>query len=273
MTVRPKHLTIVGAVGAVALTVGGLTSPALAAGKTMTFGCDLPLGPTSATLTPKIPAKMFAGQALKGKMKVVVHLTPTQTGTAATIGTKVAGTVKAKGEKKSIAYKVSFPATTINAGSAQDITATGKSTITAPKPGNYALNAGAITADLVVSGGAAGDTPIAQSCTAPTGASKSLGTIKVVKDTSKGKVKGKASGKTATVTDTVKAKHGGKVTGKVSFSLKKGSKTVKASGKLSKKGVAKISKKLTAGKWSVTATYKGDKNVKGSKAKGSVTVK
>jgi hypothetical protein len=273
MTVRSKHLKIAGVLGASALTIGAMASPALAAGTTLSFGCAAPLGPTSATLTPKVPAKMFAGQALKGKMKVVVHLTPTQTGTAATIGTKVAGTVSAKGEKKTIAYKVTFPATTINGGSAQDITATGKSTITAPKPGKYTLNAGAITAALVISGGAAGSTPISQSCTAPTGASKTLGTTKVVKDTSKGKVKGKASGKTATVTDTVKAKHGGKVTGKVSFSLKKGSKTVKASGKLSKKGVAKISKKLTAGKWSVTATYKGDKNLKGSKAKGSVTVK
>jgi hypothetical protein len=273
MTVRPKHLTIVGAVGAVALTVGGLASPALAAGKTMTFGCDLPLGPTSATLTPKIPAKMFAGQALKGKMKVVVRLTAPQTTAASVAGTSVAGKIVAKGEKKTIAYTVTFPKTTINAGSAQNITATGKSTITAPKPGKYTLNAGAIAATLNLTGGPGGPATIPQSCTAPTGASKTLGTIKVVKDTSKGKVKGKASGKTATVTDTVKAKHGGKVTGKVSFSLKKGSKTVKASGKLSKKGVAKISKKLTAGKWSVTAKYKGDKNVKGSTAKGSVTVK
>ena len=47
MTVRSKHLKLAGAAGAAALTVSSLAvaSPALAAGKTMTFSCvTSPLG-------------------------------------------------------------------------------------------------------------------------------------------------------------------------------------------------------------------------------------
>jgi hypothetical protein len=274
MTFRSPHLKLVGAVGAAALTVGAFASPAQAAGTTMTFTCDAPLNSTSATLTPKIPAKMAAGQALKGKMTVVVHLNSTQTATAGSLATHVAGSIKAKGEHHTIAYKVSFPKTPIDTGNSQNITATGKSTITAPKPGTYTLKAGDITANLTLSGGAAGSgTTVPQNCTAPTDGSQKLGTITVKKDTTKSKVSDSVKGKKATVHDKVKSKHGVIPTGKVKFTLKKGGKTVKAKGKLNKKGVATIHKTLTSGKWSVSAKYKGNKYVKGSTGKGTLTVK
>jgi hypothetical protein len=273
MTVRSKHLKIVGAVGASALAVGTLgVAPALAAGKTMTFQCQAPLLATSATLTPaKLPAKMAAGQASTGKMTVVIHLTPTQTTIAGSLGQTVSGKVTAKGEKNTIAYKVSFPSKDIQSGSSEDITATGKYTVTAPKAGKYTLNAGNLTANLVIDNSGT-DTPVKQSCTPPTDGTQTLGTITVSKAKTKSKVSASAKGSKATVSDKVTS-NGLTATGKVSFSLKKGSKTVKASGKLNKKGVATISKSLSAGKYSITATYKGNKNVSGSVGTGSVTVK
>lgn len=277
MTVRPQHLKIAGAMGAAALTVGSIAaaSPALAADHDLTYACSgtpIPLGNVSSTLNPgAIPAKLIAGQSVKRTMTLTVHLNQTQTGIAQAAGTSVSGKITAKG---AVAFKLTIPTTAIPStpGATMDATATGPGTITATSAGSFKVNAGPIKATLNLTGGAGGPVTATQNCTAPSGASKTLGTVKVAKDTTKSKVSGKVKGKKATVTDKVTSKNGLAATGKVSFSLKKGSKTVKASGTI-KKGVAKISETLTSGKWSVTATYKGDKNLKGSTGKGSVTVK
>ena len=96
-----------------------------------------------------------------------------------------------------------------------------------------------------------------------------LGTITVSKDKTKSKVSATVKGSTATVKDKVKSHFGLKATGKVKFTLKKGSTVVgHAKGKISKKGVAKVSfKKLKSTKYTVTAMYKGSSNLKGSTGK------
>lgn len=270
MTVRSQHLKIAGAVGAAALTIAtvGAASPALAASHDITYNCTkgnpAPLGPIDTTVTTTVPAKSVAGQ--KSKVTVVVHLSQGQTALAQSLGTSVKGTITSKGLD---ALNLTIPATPIDQtpGATQDVTATGKGTISAASKGAVDVTTGTISATLQLS------IKASSSCVMPTDGTQVLGTTTVAKDTTKSKVSSKVKGKKATVTDKVKSHFGLAPTGKVSFTLKKGSKTVKASGKINKKGVAKISKTLTSGKWSVKASYKGDKNLKGSTGKGSLTVK
>lgn len=277
MTVSSKNLKLVGALSAAALTVGalGAVSPALAAGHDLTYGCTTgspaPLGDTASTLDPgAIPAKMSAGQSLKQAMSLVVHLSQAQTGLAQALGTSVNGKVNASGP---LAFKLKIPDTAIpqTPGATMDVTASGKGTITATKVGSFKVNAPTINATLNISGGTSPVT-VTQTCTPPTDGTQTLGTVTVGKDKTKSKVSASAKGSKATVKDKVTSRFGLKATGKVSFTLKKGSKTVKGSAKI-KKGVATFSKSLGAGKYSIVATYKGNKNLKGSTGKGSVTVK
>jgi hypothetical protein len=276
MSVRTKHLKLVGVGSAVALTIGALASPALAAGHDLTYTCSGtpgPLGPVAATLNPgKVPAKLTAGQSVKRAMTEVVHLDQTQTGTAQALGTSVSGTIKAKGP---LAFKMIIPDTPIPAtpGATMDVNAAGPGTITATKAGKFKVNAGPIDAVLNLTGGAGGPITATQNCTAPTDGTKTLGTITVAKD--KTKTTEKATGGKGSVQASAKVKShfGLKATGKVKFTLTKGAKKVSDSAKI-KKGVAKASfKGLAKGKWSITAKYAGSKNLKGSSDKGSVTVK
>jgi hypothetical protein len=271
MTVRRKHLTIAGAVGAVALTVGGLTSPALAASHDITYNCNkgnpAALGPIDTTLTTgAVPAKLVAGQKSKGNVTVVVHLSPQQAALAASLGTSVSGSIKSKGVD-SLNLTIPSQSTTPAGDGTLDVTANGKGTISSAAAGKVKVSTGTINAVLKLSIDAS------SSCKMPTDGTQVLGTTTVSKDKSKSKVSGKVKAKKATVTDKITSKFGVKATGKVGFTFKKGSKTVKASGKISKKGVATVTKTLTSGKWSVTAQYKGNKGLKGSTGKGSVTIK
>ncbi|HEX3930815.1 MAG TPA: Ig-like domain repeat protein [Nocardioides sp.] len=277
MTVRSKNLKLVGALGAAALTVGtlGAVSPALAAGHDLTYTCTgnpIPLGAVDSTLNPgTIPAKLAAGQALTQHMSLVVHLNQTQTGIAQAAGDSVDGKIVAKGP---LAFKLNIPTTAIDQtlGATQDVRAAGKGTITASKVGSFTVNAGGINATLNLTKGGT-TTQVTQSCTAPTDGTQTMGTIKVTKDKTKSKVSAKVKGSKATVSDKVKSHFGLKATGKVSFTLKKGSKTIKATAKI-KKGVAKFTtKSLAKGKYSIVAKYAGTKNLKGSTGKGKVTIK
>jgi hypothetical protein len=275
MTVRSKHLKLVGAMGAAALTVGAMAaaSPALAANHDLTYTCNV-LGPTSSTLNPgAIPAKMTAGQSSTRNMTLAVHLNALQTGTAAALGTSVKGTIVADGKGGTVPFSLKIPATAIpqTPGDTMDATATGKGSIVAAKAGTFKVNAGAIAATLKISGGAGGPQTVPQTCTAPTDGTQTLGTVTVAKDKTKSKVSAKVKGSTATVSDKVTSHFGLKATGKVSFTLKKGSKKVgTAKGKISKKGVAKVSfKHVKSGKYTVSASYKGNSNLKGSTGKGS----
>jgi hypothetical protein len=270
MTVRSKHLKLAGVAGAAALTISAISAPALAAGQDITYNCTkgnpAALGSIDTTVTPgKIPSKLAAGQKAKTKVKVVVHLNLEQTGLAQSLGSSVKGSITSKGVD---ALNLTIPPTSTGApGSTLDVTATGTGTVSSSSTGKVKVTSGTIDATLKLNINAT------SSCKMPTDGSQVLGTTTVSKDTTKSKVSGKAKGTKATVSDKVASKFGLKPSGKVAFSLKKGSKTVKASGKISKKGVATVSKTLTPGKWSVTAKYAGDKSLKGSTGKGSVTVK
>jgi hypothetical protein len=273
MTVRSKHLKLAGAVTAATLTVGALASPAVAAGHNLTYNCNgspVPLGKVKSTLDPgKIPAKMTAGQSVKRSMNLVVKLNQKQTGIAQLVGTSVKGKITSKA---AVAFKLKIPTTAIpqTPGATMQATASGPGTITAAKAGTFKVNAGTIGATLNITGGAS-PTTATQTCTAPGGAAKTLGTVKVAKDKTRSKVSAKVKNGKATVKDKVTSHYGLKPSGKVSFTLKKGHKTITAKGKLNKKGVASISKKLASGKYAVTAKFKGDKNLKGSK--GTYTLK
>jgi hypothetical protein len=266
------HLKLIGAVGATALAIGTVAAPAIAAPKDLTYNCSTgtpaPLGAIASTFNPgKIPAKLTAGQSVKRSMKLVVHLSQTQTGIAQTFGTSLNGKINAKGP---VAFKMKIPDTAIppTPGATMDVTATGPGSITAAKAGSFKVNAGTINATLNISGGASPLTAT-QTCSAPTGAAKTLGTIAVSKDKTKTAASASYSSKKHTATGTAKVKsHFGLVpTGKVTFTLKKGSHTVKtAKGTLNKKGVATVSfKGVTAkGNYSIGTKYAGDKNLKGS---------
>jgi hypothetical protein len=279
MSVRSRHLKLVGAVGAAALTVGALASPALAATThDLTYNCQI-LSSTDATLDAgAIPATMTAGQVKKPATTVVVHLTALQTGTAGALGTHVQGSLKSPAKASQLGLDLTIPKTKINAGSAQDITASGKGKIAPTKAGTITLKAGDVAAKLHLTGGATGPTDADQTCTAPNGTTANLGTIKVSKDKSKTTPSGSYNAKKqkATVKAKVKgAQFGLAGTGKVKLILKKGSHVVGAkSGKLNKKGVASatISKKLAKGKYTVLAAFGGDKGLKPSSGKGTFKV-
>lgn len=281
MSVRSKHLKVVGAMGAAALTIGGLAAPALAADHDLTYSCTgdpVPLGDVASTLNPgSIPAAMTAGQSAKRSMTLVVHLNQTQTGIAQAAGTNVNGKVTSTGP---LSFNLTIPNTAIppGLGATMDATATGKGTITPNKAGSFVLKAGKINATLHLTGGVGGATTAKQSCTAPTNSTKNLGTITVSKDKSKTSASGSYSAKKqkSTLKSRVKgAKFGLAGTGKVSFTLKKGSHKVGSATGTLKKGLAKVSikKKLAKGTYTVTTKFKGDGGLKGSSGKGTFKVK
>jgi hypothetical protein len=104
-------------------------------------------------------------------------------------------------------------------------------------------------------------------------------TTKVVKDTTKTTDKASYSARKdiAKATATVKSRFGTAATGKVTFTLKKGAKTLRsASDALNNKGVASVSFKQVKAKgtYSIIAKYAGSATLKGSTAKAvSFTVK
>jgi hypothetical protein len=277
MSLRSKHLKLIGAAGAAALTVGALASPALAATKDVTYTCAT-LGDTATTFDfGTIKSKMVAGETDKHAMSQTIHLTAMQGGLAKTLGNSVSGKLTAKGAGGTMPFTMDVPSTVLNGG-AQDISATGTGTIRPLAAGTWTVKLGSMTAALVLSGGAGGDTPVTDSCTAPSGAAKNLGTITVSKDKSKTTTTAKYNAKKHVATGTAKVKGATfslAGTGKVKFTLKKGTKTIKAlTGKLNAKGVASVDfKSLTKkGKYSITASFAGDDGLKASSGKASFTV-
>ena len=86
MSLRLTHLNIAGAVGAAALTVGSLASPALAAGSaSVDYTCSTQFGPAHASAdyaTATAPSSMAVGQPLS--TTGTFTLDPTATGLVTT---------------------------------------------------------------------------------------------------------------------------------------------------------------------------------------------
>ncbi len=105
-----------------------------------------------------------------------------------------------------------------------------------------------------------------------------FGTITVSKDktTTATSADYNATKNIATGKAKVKSHFGLKPTGSVKFTLKKGTHKIKTlSGKLNKKGIAKVSFKgvKAKGKYSITGKYTGNKALKGSSGKATFAVK
>lgn len=283
MSLRSKHLKLIGAAGAAALTVGTLASPALAVGHNLTYTCDAPVGATSVTFDPgTVPAKMVAGQKLVNhNAKLTVHLNQQQTGLAQSVGDHVRGKGTSKGAGNSLPFSMTFPNTAIPAtpGATMDINGTGQATIRPLTAGTWTVKVGDMAATLIFSLGGTDTTTLPATCTAPTNGTKNLATIAVSKDKSKTVTGASYNAKKDKATGTAKVKgkkFGLTGTGKVKFTLKKGTHKIKTiKGKLNKKGIAKVSFKHVkkAGKYSITAKYAGNKALKASSGKHTFKVK
>jgi hypothetical protein len=275
MSVR-THYKLLGLAGAAALTIGTIAAPALAAPQNLTYTCAT-LGPTDVTFDAgTLKTTMVAGQTDKHAMSQVIHLNAAQGALASGFGTTVSGKLTATGARSTMPFSMTIPSTTLNGG-AQDIPAAGTGTIRPLKAGTWTVSLGSMGAALVVSGGAGGNVPVSDSCTAPAGATKVLGTIAVSKDKSATATKASYNAKKDTATGTAKVKgHFGLAgTGKVKFTLKKGTKTVKSMKVALKKGAAKAAfKKVKApGKYKIVASFGGDAALKGSSGVAKFTVK
>jgi hypothetical protein len=294
MTLRSKHLKIVGAAGAAALTVGALSAPALSAPgdltATATYSCIN--GATTPvaefTMAPPSTTDLVAGQKITSAATVNVVLPPGATNLILTqFGwDHFKGNVKAASPSKTLGLNLTVPMTEVGApDTPTPAEATGNAILQYPAAGTFTLKAGDFTANLQgFKNGSKLGKPAAVACEAPTGdsivlkdGSDASTTITVVKDKSKTTTTAKYASKTHKATGVAKVK--GKQfslpgTGKVKFILKKGTKTVASkSGKL-KKGVAKVNFKNVSkkGKYSITAKFAGDKGLKGSSGKDTFTV-
>ena len=295
MSLRSKHLKIVGAAGAAALTVGALSAPALSAPGDLTAdatytclsGATTPLGELS--MAPPSTTDLVAGQKVTSPATLNVIL---PAGATNLILTQFGwdhfnGNVKAKSPSKTLGLNLDVAKTPVGApDTATPAEATGNAILQYPAAGTYTLKAGNFTANLQgFKNGKKLGKPAAVGCVAPSGDSTILKdgsdastTITVVKDKSKTATTAKyaATKNKATGTAKVKgAKYGLPGTGKVKFTLKKGTKTVASKkGKLNKKGVAKVSFKNISkkGKYSISAKFGGDKGLKSSSGKDTFKV-
>jgi hypothetical protein len=293
MSLRSKHLKIVGAVGAAALTVGSLASPALAAGELSaeaTYSCFNDAIQPDTTFTVDMPSttSLVAGQKVKSAASANVVLGPLATNFLRSQGwDHFKGNVKAKSPSKTLGMDMSVPSTPVGPASGQtNVSASGVVVLDYPAAGTYTLKAGNFTANL--RGFDASNDPLGPptpvACVSPNDGSTVLKdsgdqsvTITVKKDKSKTQTTAGFAAKKHKATGKAKvkgAKYGLPGTGKVKFILKKGTKTVASKkGKLNKKGVAKVVFKnvKAKGKYSIVAKFGGDKGLK--KSSGNDTFK
>jgi hypothetical protein len=292
-----RNLKLIGAVGAVALAIGTVAAPAVAAGgskATVNYTCVTPLGnatPSSAYKVAKAPSKMAVGQPLK--TTAVFTLDATTTALAGGLGwTKFNGTIVSNATGSKAGLNLKFPKTTLGngAGGTTVADATG-STLAGTKVGSFTFTLGDLD-DVVLNGFDASGQPAGSvefptqgsfgKCTNDAGTTQLMSggnpvTVKVVKDTTKTAETVKYSSKTHTAKSKAKVKStfGTKVTGKVKFTLKKGTHVLKtATSKVNKKGIATAAFKSVKakGKYSITAKYTGSKTLKGSSDKATFKV-
>jgi large repetitive protein len=302
-----KHLKLVGAAGAAALTVGLVAAPALAAGEetaSVDYTCVVLGGGTTPNATPTAsfavnapPTTVAAGQLVKLPTTSVFTLDPGTTGLATGFlnWVQFSGKITTAPSNSGVGLSISFPKTTLanNPDGSTTANATGSTLLKATKVGTYALQLGNLgnvhltgfdgsgatlgTVNFPDTGLGNGTCTNNATTTPLEDSSATPSTVTVVKDASATSVKAAYNAKTkvASGTATVKGKHGLAGTGKVSFTLKKGTHTVKTVAGTLKKGVAKASFTgvRKAGTYSITAKFGGDAALKASSGKASFTVK
>jgi hypothetical protein len=298
MTVRATQLKLIGAAGAAALTITAMAAPALAAGSTASaaYTCSTQFGPAHPTADYTVKAvgtKMAVGQPVGTTALFTLDAATTGLATVGLGWKTFSGSIITAPSATQAGLSLKFPKTALGNGTAGSTNANAKgSTLTGTKTGafTYTLgNLGKVTlTGYDASGKKLGDvvfpTPgttgrcINDAGTTTLMSGATAVTTKVVKDASKTKESASyaAKKKSAKSTAKVKARYGTAVTGKVTFTLKKGTHKVKTlSGKVNKKGIAKVVFKgvKAKGKYSVTAKYAGSKTLKGSSGKDSFTVK
>jgi hypothetical protein len=306
---RTKHLKLVGAAGAAALTVGGLTAPALAGVPANTADVHYTCATAAGNTTPEIqfgfnsaPASVVAGKTVKVPGTQTVTIDATTSGLAHTVflWDSFKGTVKTTPTAKRAGLNIKIPKTTIpnQVDGTTVATTTGNVLVRAFKAGTYTMKLGSLghvhLQGLDASGNpipansnGVADFPNADGsfgrCKNNAGSTtvKNAGTpvtIKVTKDKSTTAAKASYNAKKDKATGTAKVKghFGLPGTGKVKLTLKKGTHTVKSMKvKLNKKGVATGAFKhvKAKGKYSISASFKGDAALKGSSDKAKFTVK
>jgi hypothetical protein len=294
MSLRTTHLKIAtAAAGAAALAIGTIASPALAASHTVVYNCPLFAAANAfpgsngheedvmSDFDPgTLPASIAVGQTVTNTATMVVHLDPFQTGAAHTFGSSVDGDLVADGANGTLPFDLTFPTTTIpgNGTDSMTINAAGPISFKGTRTGTMAISLGDMTANLTVHNPPAPDgPPVPVQCTGPTDGSQNVGTITVVKDRTTTKASASYSAKKdkATGKAKVSSHFGTKATGKVVFTLRKGTKKMGKATVSLKNGAAShvFSKVKKAGKWSITAAYQGNSNLKSSSGKASFRVR
>jgi hypothetical protein len=299
MSVRSKHLKLVGVAGAAALTVGALAAPALAANSTAhaAYTCSVPAPfppatPTADYSVAPAPATMAVGQPLA--TTATFTLDAGTTALAAGLGwSKFNGTITTKPSASQAGLSLKFPKTTLGNGTAGSTVAnaTGSTLAGSAVVNSFTFVLGDL-GDVKLNGYDSGGNFVG-SVEFPTSGSfgkcvNDAGTThlkngaadvvtKIVKDTTTSKVKAAYSAKKniAKGTAVVKSKYGTKATGKVKFTLKKGTHKIKTiTSKLNKKGIAKAAFKgvKAKGKYSITGKYTGSATLKGSSGKARFKV-
>jgi hypothetical protein len=301
MSVRTKHLKLVGVGSAVALAVGAVAAPALAAGTaTVDYTCATPLGPAHASAVynaATAPATMVVGQPLATTGTFTLDAATTALASSPPLSwSKVKGTIKTKPTASRAGLSVAFPKTKLGNGPGSTTVANATGSILA---GSAVTNSftfvlgdiGKVTlTGFDSSGNKIGSVSFPNTdgtfgqCTNDAGTTTLMDggnpvTTTLVKDASKTAVAAKYVAKKKTTVAV--AKVSGKVghlpgTGKVKFALKKGTHTLKTvSGTLNKKGIAKVAikKPLVKGKYVVKAKFGGDARLKASSGKDRFTVR
>lgn len=299
MSVRTKNLKLVGVGSAVALAVGAVAAPALAAGTaSVSYTCVSPAGnatPSADYTVDTAPATMVVGQPLGTTATFTLDAGTTALATTALGWDSFKGsiTTKPSATEAGLALKVAKTKLGNGAGGTTVAPAAGSS-LAGTQVGAFTFVLGDL-GDVKLTGFDAGGTKLGTvhfpnsdgtfgQCMNDAGTTTLTDggnpvTTTLVKDGSTTKVHAAYLAKHHKVLAT--AKVSGKVghlpgTGKVRFFLKKGTHTLKAvSGTLNKKGIAKviINKHLAKGKYVVKAKYKGDASLKASSGKTRFTVK
>jgi hypothetical protein len=296
MALRSKHLSLVGAAGAVALTISGLASPAFAAGTAaIDYTCGTQLGDAHASAVynaADAPAKMAVGQPLATTGTFTLDAGTTALAVTALHWSSVKGTVTTKPTGSKAGLSVKFPKTELGSGPGGTTVADATGSILAGSKvkDSFTFVLGNL-GEVVLTGYDAGGNKVGSArfpgaafgqclnddTTTPLMDGGTAVTTKTVKDKSKTKESANYAAKkhSATGKAKVKARYGTKVTGKVKFTLKKGTHKVKTiKGKVNKKGIAKVVFKgvKAKGKYSITGKYLGSSTLKKSSDKATFKV-